>query len=75
MSPKQITDALFALTYEQANEYKKQQDQFCWVQYAILDPQDIPRSYTEVFEDRLEALYGAFPIGPKSRSVADNHQD
>jgi hypothetical protein len=48
------TDALIAgLTIEQAREYEAQIDKLIWIEYTLLDPNNISRNMAERVEDAL----------------------
>jgi hypothetical protein len=48
------TDALIAgLTIEQAREYEAQTDKLIWIEYTLLDPNNISRNMAERVEDAL----------------------
>lgn len=44
------------LTMEDAINYSKETDKLVWIEYNLLDPNNLPRSLAEDFEEALIAI-------------------
>jgi adenine C2-methylase RlmN of 23S rRNA A2503 and tRNA A37 len=53
-----LNDLIASLTIEHAREYAAETDKLVWIEYALLDPINIPRRYAEQVEAALLALLG-----------------
>lgn len=52
-----IGQLIASLTHEEAYTYNEQTDKLCWIEYNLLDPNNLPRRYAERVEDALIVLY------------------